>query len=75
MANRSKIALVAVVFGGTALATNAFAANNYDSPDWSPMYVEPGAGSGPSVSAYKKHEDRSVPAPQWQLYHRTDRPR
>jgi hypothetical protein len=44
MSNKSKIARCAALILGTAsavLATDAFAANNYDSSDWAPMHAGP----------------------------------
>jgi hypothetical protein len=76
MSTKSRIALVTALTLGTAsaaLATHAFAANNYDSPDWAPIYSGPTVGREPAVSAYKKNADRSVRAPSWQLSHKMDR--
>jgi hypothetical protein len=78
MSNTSKIALVAGLIVGTAsaaLATNAFAANNYDSPDWAPMYAGPTVGNEPKVEVHPKNTERFVPAPSKRLSHRTDSPR
>jgi hypothetical protein len=78
MSNKSKNALVAALIIGAAsatLATDAFAANNYDSSDWAPMYSGPTIGTEPKVSVDKRHDERFVPGPSWQLSHRTDRPR
>ena len=76
MSTKSRIALITALTLGTAsaaLATHAFAANNYDSPDWAPMYSGPTAGHEPKVSVYKENAGRSVPAPSWQLSHKVDR--
>jgi hypothetical protein len=77
MSNKSKIAATVLILGtaSAALATHAFAANNYDSSDWAPMYAGPTVGNEPTVDVYTKHAERPVPAPKWQLSHRTDRPR
>jgi hypothetical protein len=80
MSNKSKLALVATLIVGAAsagLATDAFAANNYDSSDWAPMYAAPTVNSEPRTSAYERNTERSAPEPRWQLSHRigTDRPR
>jgi hypothetical protein len=80
MSNKSKITLVATLIVGTAsagLATDAFAANNYDSPDWAPMYAGPTVSSEPRTSAYERNAERAAPGPRSQLSHRigTDRPR
>jgi hypothetical protein len=75
MPNTSKIALVAGLVIGTAsaaLATNAFAANNYDSSDWAPMYAGPTIGTEPKVDVRTKNNERLVLGPSWQLSHRTD---
>jgi hypothetical protein len=37
-----------------ALATQAFSANNYDSPDWEPIFTRPTVGREPRVSVYKE---------------------
>jgi hypothetical protein len=78
MSNTSKIALVAGLILGTAsatLATNAFAANNYDSSDWAPMYAGPSVGSEPKADVRAKDTERFVPAPSERLSHKTDSPR
>jgi hypothetical protein len=78
MPNTSKIALVAGLILGTAsvgLATNAFAANNYDSSDWAPMYAGPTVGSEPKVDVHTKNNERFALGPSWQLSHKTDSPR
>jgi hypothetical protein len=78
MSGTSKIALVAGLILGTGcatLATNAFAANNYDSSDWAPMYAGPRVGSGPKVDVRTKNTERFVPAPSARLSHETDSPR
>jgi hypothetical protein len=78
MPNTSKIALVAGLIFGTAsaaLATNAFAANNYDSSDWAPMYAKPTVGSEPKVDARTKNNEMFVFGPSWQLSRKTDNPR
>jgi hypothetical protein len=78
MPNTSTIALVVALILGTAsavLATNAFAANNYDSSDWAPMYAGPSVGSEPKVDVRSKNTERFVPAPSERLSHKTDSPR
>jgi hypothetical protein len=78
MPNTSKIALVVALILGTAsavLATNAFAANNYDSSDWAPMYAGPSVGSEPKVDIRTKNTERFVPAPSERLSHKSDSPR
>jgi hypothetical protein len=78
MSNTSKIALVATLILGTAwavLATNAFAANNYDSSDWAPMYAGPSVGSEPKVDIRAKTAERFVPAPSERLSQKTGSPR
>ena len=78
MPNTSKTALVVALILGTAsaaLATNAFAANNYDSSDWAPMYAGPSVGSEPKVDVRTKNTERFVPAPSERLSHKTDSPR
>ena len=80
MSNKSKIALVATLIVGVAsagLATDAFAANNYDRFDWAPVYAGPTVNSESRTSAYETNVERSAPGPRWQLSHRigTDRPR
>jgi hypothetical protein len=75
MSTKSKIALVTALTLGTAsaaLATHAFAANNYDSPDWAPIYSGPTAGHEPKVSVYKENADRFVPVPRWKMSHKMD---
>ena len=76
MWNKSKIALCAALILGTAsaaLATNAFAANNYDSSDWAPMYAGPTVGSEPKVDVHAKNTERFIPGPSWRLYQKSDR--
>jgi hypothetical protein len=80
MSNKSKIALVAALLVGAAsagLATDEFAANNYDSSDWAPMYAGPTINSEPRASVYEQNAERSAPGPRWQLSHRigVDHPR
>ena len=78
MSNTSKVALIAGVILGTAsaiLATNAFAANNYDSSDWAPMYAGPSIGSEPKFDARTKNTETFVPVPSARLSHKTDSPR
>jgi hypothetical protein len=78
MSTRLKIAIGAALILGTAssdLATRAFAANNYDSPDWAPIYSGPSVGREPRVGVYRDNADRFVRAPRWHLSHKTDRPR
>jgi hypothetical protein len=78
MSNNSKIAFVTVLILGAASAamgTGAFAANNYDSSDWAPMYSGPIVGAKPQENIDTKNTERFIPAPRWQLSHRTDRPR
>jgi hypothetical protein len=78
MPNTSTIALVVALILGTAsavLATNAFAANNYDSSDWAPMYAGPSVGSEPKVDVRSKNTEWFVPAPSERLSHKTDSPR
>jgi hypothetical protein len=78
MSNTSKIALVAGLILGTASAaqaTNPFAANNYDSSDWAPMYAGPTVRSEPEVEVHPKNTERLVPAPSERLSHKTDSPR
>jgi hypothetical protein len=75
MSNTSKVALIASLILGTAsgiLATNAFAANNYDSSDWAPMYAGPSIGSEPKIDARTKNTETFVPAPSERLSHQTD---
>jgi hypothetical protein len=79
MLSKSKIAYIGVLIVGAAsagLATYAFAANNYDSPDWAPVYIGPPVSSEPKARVYNKNAERSAPGPKWQLSHRigTDRP-
>jgi hypothetical protein len=78
MSIKSRIAIVAALILGAAssdLATRAFAANNYDSPDWAPSYSGSAVGREPRVSLHKENADRFVPGARWQLSHKTDRPR
>jgi hypothetical protein len=78
MSTKSKTALVAALILGTAsaaLATHAFAANNYDSPDWAPIFTGPTVGREPRVSVYKKNAERFIVSPCWRLFHKMDRPR
>jgi hypothetical protein len=78
MLNTPNIALVASLILGTAsatLATNAFAANNYDSSDWAPMYAGATVGNEPKVDAHTKNNERFVSGPSWQLSRKTDSPR
>jgi hypothetical protein len=78
MWNTSKLALVASLILGSApatLATNAFAANNYDSSDWAPMYAGATVGNEPKVDVHTKNNERFVSGPSWQLSRRTDSPR
>jgi hypothetical protein len=78
MSERLAIAVGAALIFGVAssdLATRAFASNNYDSPDWAPIYSGPSVGREPRVGVYRDNADRYVRAPRWQLSHKTDRPR
>jgi hypothetical protein len=78
MSNNSKLALVTVLILGAApaaVATSAFAANNYDSSDWAPMYSGPSVGAEPKEQIDTRNNERFIPGPKWQLSHRTDRPR
>ena len=78
MPNTSKNALVVALILGTAsavLATDAYAANNYDSSDWASMYAGPSAGSEPKADVRSKNTERFVPAPSERLSHKTDGPR
>jgi hypothetical protein len=78
MSNNSRLALVTVFILGAAsaaMATSAFAANNYDSSDWAPMYSGPIVGTEPKASIDTRNTGRFIPGPRWQLSHRTDRPR
>ena len=78
MWNTSKLALIAsLILGGApgTLATNAFAANNYDSSDWAPMYAGRTIGSEPKVDVHTKNNERLVLGPSWQVSHKTDNPR
>jgi hypothetical protein len=78
MSNTSKIALVVGLILGTVsagLGTSAFAANNYDSSDWAPMYAGPTVGSEPKVDVHAKNTERFVPGPSERLSHKTDSPR
>jgi hypothetical protein len=80
MPNKFTIALVGaltVVTAAAGLATDAFAANNYDSSDWAPMYAGLTVGGEPRAGAYEKNAEKSAPRQRWQLSHRTgiDRPR
>jgi hypothetical protein len=71
--SKSKIALVGALIVGAAsagLATDAFAANNYDSSDWAPMYVGPTVSNEPRASAYEKNAERPAPGPSSQISHR-----
>lgn len=73
MSSKSKIALVGALIVGAAfagLATDAFAANNYDSSDWAPMYAGPTVSNEPRVGVYDKNAERPAPAPSSQLSHR-----
>ena len=69
MSTKSRITLVATaLFLGTAssaLAPHAFAANNYDSPDWAPIYSGPTVGHETRVGVHKRNVDRYVPGPRW----------
>jgi hypothetical protein len=78
MSTKSRITLVVALFLGTAssaLAPPAFAANNYDSPDWAPIYSGPTDGHEARAVVHKRNVDRFVPGPRWQLSHKVDRPR
>jgi hypothetical protein len=80
MSSKFKIALVGALIVGAAsagLATDAFAANNYDSPDWAPIYAGPTVSNQHRASVYEKNAERPTPGQRWQLSHRTgiDRPR
>jgi len=78
MSIKSRIAIVAALILATAssdLATRAFAANNYDSPDWAPIYSGAAVRREPGAGLHKGNADRFVPGPMWQLSHKTDRPR
>jgi hypothetical protein len=78
MWNTSTLALVATLILGSAsatLATNAFAANNYDSSDWAPMYAGRTIGSEPKVEVHTKNNERLVLGTSWQLSRKTDNPR
>ena len=78
MLTKTKIAFAAALIIGTAsaaLAPPAFAANNYDSPDWAPIYSGPTDGHEARADVHKRNVDRFVPGPRWQLSHKVDRPR
>jgi hypothetical protein len=78
LSTKSKIALAAALILGTApaaLATHAFAANNYDSPDWAPIFTGPTVGREARVSVYKENAVRFIAAPSRQLSHKIYRPR
>jgi hypothetical protein len=78
MSIKSRIAIVAALILGAAssdLATRAFAANNYDSPDWAPAYSGAAVGREPGASLQKENADRFVQGPRSQPSHKTDRSR
>jgi hypothetical protein len=75
---KSKTSLVVVLIAGAGLAaqaTQAMAANNYDSPDWAPIYTGPAIGRVPTVSDHGKDADRISRAPGGQPSHKVDHPR
>lgn len=49
-----------------------FVSNNYDSPDWAPVYAGPTIRHAPRASAHKS-ADRYVRVPGWQPSPTTDR--
>jgi hypothetical protein len=74
----SRISLVVAFVAGAgvgAQATQALAANNYDSPDWAPIYTGPTIGREPTMTVHRKDVDRIVQAPIWHLSHKVDHPR
>ena len=78
MLTKTKIALsvaIALASAPASLTTYAFAANNYDSPDWAPAYSGTAVGREPGASLQKENADRFVQGTRSQPSHKTDRPR
>jgi hypothetical protein len=61
--------------GVAAQAAQALAANNYDSPDWAPIYTGPTIGREPTITYHRKDVGRIVQAPIWHLSHKIGHPR
>jgi hypothetical protein len=78
MSMKSKTHLVVAIVaaaGIAARATHALAANNYDSPDWAPIYTGPTIERVPAVGDHRNDTVRILRAPAWRLSHKADRPR
>jgi hypothetical protein len=76
MKSKTSLVLAFIVGAGVAAqATQAIAANNYDSPDWAPIYTGPTIGHEPTITYHRKNVDRIVQAPIRHLSHKVGHPR